>query len=56
MKMSNNVQLHDCDAFMSGKMCAFPFSKSEAACDEKLYIVYYDIVGPMQHEAISGAK
>lgn len=56
VKMSDAVKLYDCNVCMSGKMSSLPFSNSKGPYDEKLKIIYSDVVGPMQHDAIGGAK
>lgn len=49
-------QLYDCKVCARAKMSSLPFSKSSGPCDEKLKIVYSDVVGPIHTEAIGGAK
>lgn len=61
-KAGKNVNVNDvslsreCDVCAKGKMTALPFSKSSGPCDEKLNIVYSDIVGPMRCESNGGSR
>lgn len=53
---SNIENLRSCDICARGKMTVLPFTESNGPCNEKLRIVYSDIVGPMRCESKSGAR
>lgn len=52
----NVSTLRGCDICARGKMTMLPFTESNGPCNERLRIVYSDIVGPMRCESKSGAK
>lgn len=52
----SDTKLQDCDVCAMGKMVSLPFVKPSQRCNEKLHIIYSDVVGPMRVQSNGGNK